>query len=98
MNDGASVREETLGSFVQRLSLEFGGCTVEGVMRGLWVDRSDGQQYDDESIAVMVVCVREQLDDAKAAVIDIGRQLKQRAMYFEVRYYDGVQILEVTEA
>ena len=82
LNDGTPDSEDALASFIQRLSVEFGGCTVEGVMRGLWIDRSDGKQYDDESIAVMVVCEREQLDDAKAAVIDIGRQLKQRAIVF----------------
>jgi hypothetical protein len=29
------------------------------------------------------------------AVIRIGMELRQRAMYFEVRDYDGVQILEI---
>jgi hypothetical protein len=33
--------------------------------------------------------------EAQQAVTKIGRELGQRAMYFEVRDYDGVQILEV---
>jgi hypothetical protein len=32
---------------------------------------------------------------AQDLVIKIGKELGQRAMYFEVRDYDGVQILEV---
>jgi hypothetical protein len=35
------------------------------------------------------------LFEAQPAVVKIGRELGQRAMYFEVRDYDGVQILEV---
>lgn len=35
------------------------------------------------------------LDEAREAVIRIGGELRQRAMYFEVRDYDGVQILEI---
>jgi hypothetical protein len=38
------------------------------------------------------------LDEARDAVIWIGQMLKQRAMYFEVRDYDGVQILEIPPA
>jgi hypothetical protein len=35
------------------------------------------------------------LDEARTVVIKIGAALRQRAMYFEVRDYDGVQFLEV---
>lgn len=46
-------------------------------------------------LRVTVVCDRVQLDEAREAVIRIGVELRQRAMYFEVRDYDGVQILEM---
>ena len=42
-----------------------------------------------------VVCDRSQIDEARDAVVSIGKQLGQRAMHFEVRDYDGVQILEI---
>jgi hypothetical protein len=45
-----------------------------------------------------VVCDRILLEEAKEAVIRIGTELRQRAMYFEVRDYDGVQILEIPHA
>ena len=54
-----------------------------------------GTKYRDETHRVTVVCDRIMLDDARAAVVRIGQILKQRAMYFEVRDYDGVQFLEI---
>ena len=37
------------------------------------------------------------LEEAQQAVIKIGIELGQLAMYFEVRDYDGVQLLEVPQ-
>ena len=74
---------------------QFGGCSNEGITKGQWVDPQDEQVYRDESQSFSVVCDRSLLWDAQQAVTTIGRELGQRAMYFEVRDYDGVQILEV---
>jgi hypothetical protein len=38
---------------------------------------------------------RERLNEAIKLVRRIGRRLKQRAMYFEVSDYDGVQFLRI---
>ena len=38
------------------------------------------------------------LSQARELVIQIGRQLGQRAMYFEVRYFDGVEIIDISDA
>jgi hypothetical protein len=35
------------------------------------------------------------LAEAEEAVRRIGRQLGQKAMYFEVRYYDGIRFLRI---
>jgi hypothetical protein len=42
-----------------------------------------------------VACENRHLEVAKREVIRIGTALDQLAMYFEVQYYDGVQILQV---
>lgn len=93
-NDGQEVPEERLQRIIDELAVRFGGCSVEGITKGQWIDPADRIHYRDESMRVSVVCDRTQLDEARDAVIRIGQELGQRAMYFEVRDYDGVQILE----
>jgi hypothetical protein len=51
--------------------------------------------YRDESRRVSVSCDNRLLWEAQQAVVTIGKELGQRATYFEVRDYDGIQILEV---
>jgi hypothetical protein len=74
---------------------QFGGCSEEGLTKGQWIDPHDSSLYRDECRRVSVVCDRIMLDEARGAVIRIGKKLLQRVMYFEVRDYDGVQILEI---
>lgn len=95
LNDGSDVPEDQLQQMVDELAAQFGGCSVEGVTKGQWIDPASRAHYRDESLRVTVVCDRIQLDEAREAVIRIGVELHQRAMYFEVRDYDGVQILEM---
>jgi hypothetical protein len=59
------------------------------------VDPGDLEMYRDLSQRVSVVCDNILLWEAQQAVITIGRELGRHAMVFEVRDYDGVQILEV---
>jgi hypothetical protein len=80
---------------MDELTDTFGGCSDEGRTKGQWIDPKDATRYRDETHRVTVVCDRILLDEARAAVVRIGLQLKQRAMFFEVRDYDGVQFLEI---
>ena len=48
----------------------------------------------DDTQPVIVSCDRERLDESRQLIVAIGRQLGQKAMWFEVQYYDGVQILD----
>jgi hypothetical protein len=80
---------------MDELTRQFGGCSEEGLTKGQWIDPADATRYRDEAIRVSVVCDRILLEEAREDVIRIGKQLQQRAMYFEVRDYDGVQILEI---
>src|SRR4051794_34155635 len=95
LNDGKRVPRRQLNAFMREFAEQFGGCSEEGVTKGQWIDPEDAVHYHDECVRVSVVCDREMLDEARAAVIRIGQILRQRAMYFEVRDYDGVQILEI---
>ena len=94
-NDGREVPQEKVNGIVDELTLQFSGCSDEGVTKGQWLDPKDSQLYRDESRRISVVCDNSLLDEARRAVIKIGKELGQRAMYFEVRDYDGVQLLEV---
>ena len=94
-NDGSEVPPDLISSILDRLALQFGGCSDEGITKGQWLDPKDQTLYRDESRRVAVSCDNRLLWEAQQAVIKIGKELGQRAVYFEVRDYDGVQILEV---
>jgi hypothetical protein len=94
-NDGTQVNPADLARLIEDLWRPFGGMTNEGRVIGHWVDPSDGQHYQDECIKVSIECDRSRLNEAVDAVKAIGQQLGQRAMYFEVSGYDGVQILAI---
>jgi hypothetical protein len=94
-NDGEPVDPAYLPLLVRQWSILFGGCTVEGLCFGHWIDTRDGGHYQDESVRVSVVCDNDLYDDAVAAVLEVGMALGQEAMYFELRDFDGVRILRV---
>jgi hypothetical protein len=94
-NDGRDVPPEQMSRILDGLVLQFGACSDEGVTKGQWLDPKDQTLYRDESRRVPVACDNRLLWEAQQAVIRIGKERGQRAMYFEVRDYDGVQILEV---
>jgi hypothetical protein len=94
-NDGREVPPEQIERIIDDLAEQFNGCSDEGLTKGQWLDPKGARFYRDESRRVTVVCNNSQLWEAQEAVIKIGQELGQRAMYFEVRDYDGVQFLKV---
>lgn len=94
-NDGREVPPEQTSKILDDLTLQFGGCSDEGITKGQWLDPKEQALYRDESCRVSVSCDNRLLWEAQQTVIRIGKDLGQRAMYFEVRDYDGVQVLEV---
>jgi len=94
-NDGRELSPEQMDRLIDGLARQFNGCSDEGITKGQWLDPKDPRLYRDESRRVTVVCENVQLWEAQKAVVKIGRRLGQRAMYFEVRDYDGVQFLEI---
>jgi hypothetical protein len=70
----------------------FGGYTLEGPFQGAWV-ADDGKVYEETSYRLEVIIEPAQLQVARELVIRIGKQLGQRAMYFEVR--EGGEIIDI---
>lgn len=93
-NDGTQVSTNLLRNLRDALAVKFGGLSVEGDVTGYWTD-SDGKSYVDTSIKISIECDRSRLQDAIRHVQGIGKRLKQKAMYFEVSGYDGVQFLRI---
>jgi hypothetical protein len=93
-NHHTAVKPSVLGRLIDNLWRPFGGMTNEGLVTGYWIDE-DGTQFADSCVKVSIECERGRLDEAIRAIRRIGRKLGQRAMYFEVSGYDGVQILRI---
>lgn len=93
-NDGREFPAETLQAILADVAAQFGGCSLDGPGRGLWIG-DDGRVYDEPSYELSVSCPREQFVEARGMVIEIGRRLGQLAMFFEVRYFDGTEIIDI---
>jgi hypothetical protein len=91
-NDGSKVRRRELRAILNRVRDAFGGYTLEGPFQGAWV-ADDGGTYEETSYRLEIVVAPERLAEARELFIDIGRQLGQRAIYFEVR--DGGEIIDL---
>lgn len=91
-NEGTPIKPSVLARLMDGLWRPFGGMTNEGTVTGRWTD-DDGTLFADICVKVSIECDRDRLEEARRAVRRIGRQLRQRAMYFEVSGYDGVQFL-----
>jgi hypothetical protein len=93
-NDRTPVKPSVLAGLINGSWRPFGGMTNEDLVTGHWTDE-DGTEYADTCVKVSIECDRGRLVEALRAVRHIGRRLGQRAMYFEVSGYDGVQILRI---
>lgn len=93
-NDGTRVKPLVLAGLIDGLWRPFGGFTNEGLITGRWID-TDGEEYSDTCVKVSIECDRDRLLEAIRAFRRVGRRLSQRAMYFEVSGYDGVQMLRI---
>ena len=93
-NDGTPVKPSNLEQVIDTLWRPFRGVTREGFVTGHWID-DDGTEFTDVCLKVVIECDRSRPFEAVRKVKQIGRRLGQRAMYFEVAGYDGVQILRI---
>lgn len=98
-NNGEEVTVDELNEIIKMVYRRFGGATVENLSdaEGHWIDDVDGEYHHDPSWKLTVACDRERLAEAERTVREIGKMLEQKAMYFEVRYFDGVRLLRTDE-
>jgi hypothetical protein len=83
-NDGSKIGQRERRAILSRIRDNFGGYSLEGPFQGVWV-ADDGQTYEETSYRREVVVPAERVKEARELFMDIGRQLGQRAIYFEVR-------------
>jgi hypothetical protein len=93
-NDGTEIDPAGLSRIIDRLWHPFGGMTEEGQVTGHRID-DEGTEFTDVCIKLSIECDRTRLQEAIRDVRRAGRKLGQKAMYFEVAGYDGVQILRI---
>jgi hypothetical protein len=94
-NDRSKVSRHEMVAIHNEAVERFGGFTLGPKQEGAWLDPATGKTYFDRTKPLTINCDRSQLEEARQWVLEIGRRLDQEAMYFEVRGYDGVQILTV---
>ncbi len=92
-NDGAQISAAARREILRQVRDTFGGYTLEGPFQGTWV-ADDGTVYEETSYRLEVLIEPGQLQVARELVIGIGKQLGQRAMYFEVRA--GGEVIDIT--
>jgi hypothetical protein len=72
----------------------FGAYSLEGPFPGAWT-ASDGRVYKEASYKLEVVIGRGKVKAARRHFIGIGKQLGQRAIYFDIR--EGGEIIDLED-
>ena len=83
-NDGAKISNRERRTILSMIRDTFGGYSLEGPFQGVWVD-DDGRVYEETSYRLEVLVQPARLKEALQMLMSIGKQLGQRAIYFEVR-------------
>lgn len=91
-NDRSRVSRRERREILNQVRDTFGGYSLEGPFRGAWI-ADDGRVYEETSYRLEVMIEVDRLDDARELFQQIGRQLGQKAIYFEVR--DGGEIIDL---
>jgi len=92
-NDGSKISLRERRGILNLVRDTFGGYSLEGPFQGAWV-ADDGRTYEETSYRLEVVVPPERLSEARELFVRIGKQLGQRAIYFEVR--EGGEIIDLS--
>ena len=76
-NDGTDVEPEVIAEILLVLTRQFGGYTPLGISDGDW------QGQTEPMMGVEVAVLPERVPEFKEVVKKIGRQLKQKEMYYD---------------
>ncbi len=91
-NDGSKVSQRERRAFLTMIRNTFGGYSLEGPFQGAWVG-DDGLVYEETSYRLEVLVAPERVGEARELCMRMGKQLGQRAIYFEVR--EGGEIIDL---
>jgi hypothetical protein len=83
-NDGSKISRRERRALLTVVRDTFGGYTLEGPFAGAWV-ADDGRVYEETSYRLEVLVPADRVSEARDLFMGVGRQLGQRAIYFEVR-------------
>ncbi len=91
-NDGSRIGSRERRQILTHVRDAFGGYTLEGPFQGAWV-ADDGQVYEETSYRLEILVAAERLGEARELFVRIGKQLGQRAIYWEVR--EGGEVIDL---
>jgi hypothetical protein len=91
-NDGSKIKQSERRAILTVVRDTFGGYTLEGPFEGAWV-ADDGRVYEETSYRLEVLVPPERVSEARELFTRIGKQLGQRAIYFEVR--DAGEVIDL---
>lgn len=91
-NDGSKISKRERRAILNLIRDTFRGYILEGPFQGAWV-ADDGQMYEEASYRLEVLVPPERLNEARELFTRVGKQLGQRAIYFEVR--EGGEIIDL---
>lgn len=91
-NDGSKISGRERRSILNLVRNTFGGYSLEGPFEGAWV-ADDGQVYEETSYRLEILVPPGRVSEARELFMGLGRQLGQRAIYFEVR--DAGEIIDL---
>lgn len=83
-NDKTPVESSVIKGIIRDLTIKFGGCSVGSEGMGYWKDPKDGMIYDDRNVMVTIAVSDDEIQEAKDAIVAIGKLLKQEAMYVRI--------------
>jgi hypothetical protein len=95
-NDGSKINPRERRAFLTLVRDAFGGYSLEGPFQGAWVG-DDGEVYEETSYRLEVLVPPERLSEARELFMNLGKQLGQRTIYFEVREGGGDNRPRLTE-
>lgn len=89
-NNGSPIPMEKMHMIQTAIRRQFGGITNLGVRTGIWEEQTE------DSTWLRVYVAEHQVAALRAVVIEIGKELGQKAMAFETRP-DSAEILDTEE-
>lgn len=91
-NDRSRIGRRERRTILNLVRDTFGGFSLEGPFQGTWIS-DDGRIYEETSYRLEVLIAPERLSEARLLFERIGRQLGQKAIYFEVR--EGGEVIDL---